>query len=62
MSADQEAGSLATVTCAECGRQPRPGELWRLYFADIGEVAIYCPECAEREFEVRPGADELQAD
>lgn len=19
-------------------------------FADIGEVAIYCPECAEREF------------
>jgi hypothetical protein len=38
------------VTCAECGRQPRPGELWRLYFADIGEVVIYCPACAEREF------------
>ena len=48
MSADQETGSLATVTCVECGRQPWPGELWRLYFADVGEIAIYCPECAER--------------
>lgn len=40
------------VTCAECGRHPRPGELWRLYFIDrVGrEVAIYCLECAEREF------------
>jgi hypothetical protein len=44
------AGTLATVSCTECGRQPRPGELWRVYFADLGEVAIYCPECAEREF------------
>lgn len=26
------------------------GEDWRLLLADIGEVAIYCPECAEREF------------
>ena len=50
MSADQETGSLATVTCVEFGRQPWPGELWRLYFADVGEIAIYCPECAEREF------------
>jgi hypothetical protein len=41
---------LAKVFCSECGRKPRPGELWRLYFAAIGEVAIYCPECAEREF------------
>jgi hypothetical protein len=38
------------LTCAECGRSPRPGEIWRLLFTDIGEVAIYCPECAEREF------------
>jgi hypothetical protein len=50
MSADQETGSLATITCVECGRQPRASELWRLYFADVGEVAIYCPECAKREF------------
>jgi hypothetical protein len=42
--------ALAAVTCTECGRHPRPGELWRLLFADIGEVAIYCPECAAKEF------------
>jgi hypothetical protein len=23
---------------------------WRLYYVDNGEVAIYCPRCAEREF------------
>jgi ribosomal protein L44E len=38
------------LTCAECGRSPRRGEVWRILFADIGEVAIYCPECTEREF------------
>jgi hypothetical protein len=25
-------------------------EVWRVYFADIGEAVTYCPECAEREF------------
>jgi hypothetical protein len=39
-----------SLTCAECGRSPRPGEVWRVYFADIGEAVTYCPECAEREF------------
>jgi hypothetical protein len=31
---------------------PRRGEVWRLYFTDrvAREAAIYCPECAEREF------------
>jgi len=24
--------------------------LWHLLFVDIGEVAVYCPGCAEREF------------
>jgi hypothetical protein len=28
----------------------RPGETWRILFADIGEAVTYCPECAEREF------------
>jgi hypothetical protein len=41
---------LADVTCVECRRRPQLGEVWRLYFADIGELAIYCPECSEREF------------
>jgi Zn finger protein HypA/HybF involved in hydrogenase expression len=42
---------LAVPKCLECGREPRPRELWRLYFADLGEVAVYCPQCASREFD-----------
>jgi hypothetical protein len=34
----------------ECGRSKRRAEVWHLIFVDLGEVAIYCPECAEREF------------
>jgi hypothetical protein len=42
---------VLSVACTECGRRhPRRGEIWRLLFVDLGEVAIYCPECAEREF------------
>jgi hypothetical protein len=39
------------LTCAECGRSPRAGEAWRIYFADkvAREVCVFCPECAERE-------------
>jgi hypothetical protein len=39
------------MSCAECRRKPERGDVWRLLFADIGEVAVYCPECAEREFD-----------
>jgi hypothetical protein len=42
--------TVAAVRCVECGRQAEPGELWRLFFADLGEVAVYCAGCAEREF------------
>jgi hypothetical protein len=42
--------TVAAVRCVECGREAEPGELWRLFFADLGEVAVYCPGCAEREF------------
>ena len=46
-----ESETVATdVTCTECGRRLLPGERWSLRFADIGEVAVYCPECDEREF------------
>lgn len=40
------------LTCVECGRSPRRGEVWRVLFADrvAQEVVIYCPECAEHEF------------
>ena len=40
----------AEVSCTECGRRRLDGERWRLWFADLGEVAVYCPECDEREF------------
>jgi hypothetical protein len=42
--------TLAAPSCAECGRSPMHGEVWRLYFADIAEVVSYCPACAEWEF------------
>jgi hypothetical protein len=42
--------AMPPIRCAECSRHPDRGEVWRLYFADIGEVVIYCPQCAEREF------------
>jgi hypothetical protein len=39
------------LTCAECRRSPRRGEVWRILFADrvAREAFIFCPECAERE-------------
>jgi hypothetical protein len=43
--------TLAAVRCVECEREAEPGELWRLFFADVGEMAVYCPSCAEREFD-----------
>jgi hypothetical protein len=47
-----EPGTIALdITCAECGRSSRAGETWRTLFAAIGEVYIFCPECAEREFD-----------
>jgi hypothetical protein len=42
--------TLAAVRCVECGRPREREEGWQLYLADIGEVAIYCPDCVEREF------------
>ena len=51
----EAAETLATVRCVECGRGAEAGEVWRLVFADLGEVAVHCPECAEREFAERAG-------
>ena len=48
--ANEATETIAAVRCVECGRRAGPGELWRLFFADLGEVAVYCPACAEREF------------
>jgi RNase P subunit RPR2 len=38
------------LNCTECGRRLLPGERRSLRFADLGEVAIYCPECDRTEF------------
>jgi hypothetical protein len=46
----EPAEAIAVPHCVECGHAARPGEFWRLFFADLGEVAVYCPRCAEREF------------
>jgi ribosomal protein L44E len=37
-------GTIALdLTCAECGRSPDAGEVWRLKWVDIREAATYCP-------------------
>jgi hypothetical protein len=42
-------------TCAECGMAwfPTDDDRWRAYLTDDEpvELAFYCPECAEREFD-----------
>jgi hypothetical protein len=47
--------ALVPLTCAECGREQRPGERgWRAYLTtdeeEPAEALTYCPECAESEF------------
>jgi hypothetical protein len=43
-----------TLRCKECGRLPRPDENaadeWRDYSDGVGELLVFCPECAAREF------------
>jgi hypothetical protein len=49
--ATPESETLAEeLSCTECGRRPLPDERWSLRFADLGEVAVHCPECDGREF------------
>jgi hypothetical protein len=44
----------APLRCADCGRKPRRDENadneWRAYSDGAGELIVFCPECAEREF------------
>jgi hypothetical protein len=46
----EAAEELAVVRCVECGRLQQRDDGWHLYYADLGEVAIYWPDCAEQEF------------
>jgi hypothetical protein len=48
---DERAGR---ISCVECGRLPFPQEeveaSWRVNADGLGELHVFCPECAEREF------------
>jgi hypothetical protein len=51
---DGEPGAAEPLACAECGGKPRPDENaddeWRAYSDGVGELHVFCPECAESEF------------
>jgi hypothetical protein len=39
------------LVCVECRAVAAGGALqWRAYLSYDGQVGIYCPDCAEREF------------
>ncbi len=48
------AASDRALVCAECGRESTALEntedSWRAYSDGVGELIVFCPECAEREF------------
>jgi hypothetical protein len=54
------------INCEECGTPPATGEeafRWRAYLISVvddgdEEVAVYCPECADREFGDRRRLDQ----
>ena len=49
-----EARANEPLVCAKCGRAPLPEEAaddsWRAYSDGVGELIVFCPECAGREF------------
>jgi hypothetical protein len=49
MKEEQQAKGLV---CAECGKQAdAKGAAWKAFLTDEpDEIALYCPDCAEREF------------
>jgi hypothetical protein len=47
-----ETPAEAALTCAECGREPRENKNAAddAYSDGVGELRVFCPECAGREF------------
>jgi hypothetical protein len=39
----------ATSLAPSADDRPGRGEVWSVYYADLGEAVTYCRECAERE-------------
>jgi hypothetical protein len=51
LTEDEDEAAAAALTCTECERPWIGDELgWKAYRADLDELALYCPECAEEEF------------
>lgn len=50
MRRDDGPGPDRISAAPNAAREPRKGERFRAYLTIDDEVAIYCPECAEREF------------
>jgi len=47
----EAANGVLQLICAECGAESPPDAAgWRAYLTDDGEAAVFCPECAAREF------------
>ena len=40
------------LRCEECRREPLDDERFRAYLTIDDEIAVYCPDCAEREFDL----------
>jgi DNA-directed RNA polymerase subunit RPC12/RpoP len=49
-----DGAETTTLSCAECGRQPRDDENspdeWRAYLDINDDLPVFCPDCAAREF------------
>lgn len=56
MPSADPAETLAAIRCVECARVREGNEVWRVYFLDVAEACLYCPDCAEREFGDDSGA------
>jgi hypothetical protein len=42
---------VLTFVCVECGLRPEgDARGWRAFLTDDDQAALYCRECAEREF------------
>jgi len=56
--ADPDKLEHGRLNCVECGRESAEGERFRAYLTVDDDIAIFCGDCAEREFgegdDVRP--------
>jgi len=52
MDESRQTQTVRCDACLECDRPWLDGrEHWRAYLDDEGELLLYCPACASREFD-----------